>query len=40
LRPSRLQELTVDLSGCYASVKEAIGRFMLFLEDEAPIEQS
>lgn len=38
LRPSRLQELTVDLPGCYTSVKDAIGRFMVFLEDEAPAE--
>jgi len=35
LRPSRLQELTTDLSGCYISTKQAIFRFITFLEDSA-----
>ncbi|MEZ4727721.1 MAG: hypothetical protein R3E79_11375 [Caldilineaceae bacterium] len=33
LRPSRLQELTTDLPGCYAAVKGAILHFITFLED-------
>lgn len=33
LRPSRLQELTTDLTGCYATVKGALLQFITFLED-------
>jgi hypothetical protein len=32
LRPSRLQELTTDLPPCYMVVKQAILRFITFLE--------
>jgi hypothetical protein len=32
LRPSRLQELTTDLPPCYAVLKQAILRFITFLE--------
>ena len=32
LRPSRLQELTTDLTGCYATVKGALLQFITFLE--------
>jgi len=37
LRPTRLQELTTDLPGCYTTVKVALFQFITFLEDAAQI---
>lgn len=37
LRPSRLQELTTDLPGCYTTVKAALLQFIIFLEDAAQL---